>query len=244
MGIATLQPVLLPAAGFTTNPLLGLWECAVAQVLNRQRAATQLQGYVQAAAVDSFTSIYACSSNIFTSIYACGSSRLTPPKWQKNDLVSGGHGQAGSWRGQWTGVIGSAPVQIGWCGLDGALSWCGQGEGQSFFVSSWAACAVAAVPSFQTCCACVHMYIWYACVYICVCVYVYGNDILYHYVYSVYICMCVCICTSMRLYTCVCVCVCMFVHRLWVLVSVLQRVDGVMHAHVFSCAYACVYIYV
>ena len=52
------------------------------------------------------------------------------------------------------------------------------------------------------------------------------------------ICMCVCICTSMRLYTCVCV----FVHRLWVLVSVLQRVDGVMHALVFSCAYVCVYI--
>ena len=24
----------------------------------------------------------------------------TPPKWQENDLVSGGHGQAGSWRGQ------------------------------------------------------------------------------------------------------------------------------------------------
>ena len=56
------------------------------------------------------------------------------------------------------------------------------------------------------------------------------------------ICMCVCICTSMRLYTCVCVCVCIFVHRLWVSVSVLQRVDGVMHAHVFSCAYVCVYI--
>jgi len=33
-----------------------------------------------------------------------------------------------------------------------------------------------------------------------------------------------------------------FVHRLWVLVSVFQRVDCVMHAHVFSCAYACVYI--
>ena len=31
-------------------------------------------------------------------------------------------------------------------------------------------------------------------------------------------------------------------YRLWVLVSVLQRVDGVMHAHVISCAYACVYI--
>jgi len=46
----------------------------------------------------------------------------------------------------------------------------------------------------------------------------------------------------MRLYTCVCVCVCIFVHRLWVLVSVLQRVDGVMHAHVFSCACACGYV--
>ena len=40
----------------------------------------------------------------------------------------------------------------------------------------------------------------------------------------------------------VCVCVCIFVHRLWVLVSVLQRVNGVMHAHVYSCAYACVYV--
>ena len=56
------------------------------------------------------------------------------------------------------------------------------------------------------------------------------------------VCMCVCICTSMRLYTCVCVCACMFVHRLWVLVSVLQRVDGVMHVHVFSCACVCVCI--
>ena len=69
-------------------------------------------------------------------------------------------------------------------------------------------------------------------VYVCMCA-----DMIY-----VYICMCVCICTSMRLYTYVCVCVCIFVHRLWVLVSVLQCVDGVKHAHVFSCAYACVYI--
>jgi len=69
-------------------------------------------------------------------------------------------------------------------------------------------------------------------VYVCMCA-----DMIY-----VYICMCVCICASMRLYTCVYVCVCIFVHRLWVLVSLLQRVDGVMHAHVFSCAYACVYI--
>ena len=33
-------------------------------------------------------------------------------------------------------------------------------------------------------------------------------------------------------------------HRLWVLVSVFQRVDGVMHAHVFSCAYMHAYTYV
>jgi len=74
----------------------------------------------------------------------------------------------------------------------------------------------------------------------CVCIYVYVcmcADMIY-----VYICVCVCICTSMRLYTCVCVSVCIFVHRLWVLVSVLQRVDGVMHAHVFSSACACVYV--
>jgi len=81
---------------------------------------------------------------------------------------------------------------------------------------------------------CVRSYVHFACVcvYMCMCA-----DMIY-----VYICMCVCICTSMRLYTCICVCVCIFVHRLWVLVSVLQRVDGVMHAHMFSCAYACVYI--
>ena len=114
----------------------------------------------------------------------------TPPKWQKNDLVSGGHDQAGSWRGQWTGWIGSAPVQISGCGLDGALSWCGQGEGQGFLVSSWASRAVAAAPSFQACFACVHMYILYACVYICVCVYVCGHDLciymhvcMYLYIY-------------------------------------------------------------
>ena len=46
----------------------------------------------------------------------------------------------------------------------------------------------------------------------------------------------------MRLYTCVCVCVCTFVHRLWVSVSVFQRVDSVMHAHVCSCTYVCVYM--
>jgi len=85
--------------------------------------------------------------------------------------------------------------------------------------------------------ACVHMYILYVCVYMCMCVCM--RTCIY-----VYICMRIYICTSMRLYTCVCVCVCVcvFVHRLWVLVSVLQRVDGVMHAHVFSCAYVCAYV--
>jgi len=111
----------------------------------------------------------------------------------------------------------------------------GQGEGQSFLASSWASRAVAAAPSFQ---ACLRAFICTFCMRVCTYVYVcMCADMIY-----VYICMGVCICTSMRLYTCVCVCVCIFVHRLWVLVSVLQRVDCVMHAHVFSCAHACVYI--
>jgi len=33
-------------------------------------------------------------------IHEFNNHKKTPPKWQKNDLVSGGHGQAGSWRGQ------------------------------------------------------------------------------------------------------------------------------------------------
>jgi len=85
--------------------------------------------------------------------------------------------------------------------------------------------------------ACVRSYVYFVCVcvYMCICVCV--RTCIY-----VYICMCVCICTSMRLYTCVCVCVCIFVHGLWVSVSVLQRVDSVMHVHVCSCAYVCVCI--
>jgi len=41
-----------------------------------------------------------------------------PPKLQENDLVSGGHGQACSLGGPWTGWIGSAPVQISGCDDD------------------------------------------------------------------------------------------------------------------------------
>ena len=95
--------------------------------------------------------------------------------------------------------------------------------------SSTAPRAFAAEPSFPGVLACVHMYILHGCVYICVCV----RTCIYVFI---------CICTSVHLYTYVCVCVCLFVHRLWVSVSVLQRVDSVMHAHVCSCAYVCVYI--
>jgi len=103
----------------------------------------------------------------------------------------------------------------------------------------WSATAprtFAAALSFQACLRAFHMYNLYVCVHKCVCVYVCGHVCMY-----IYACVYV-FCTSMCLYTCVYVCVCIFVHRLWVLVSVVQRVDCVMHAHVFSCAYVCVYI--
>jgi len=96
--------------------------------------------------------------------------------------------------------------------------------------------AFAAAPSFQ---ACLRAFICTFCT--CVCIYVYVCMCADMYICK-YICMCVSICTSMRLYTCVCVCVCIFVHRLWVSVSVLQRVDSVIHAHVCWCAYVCVCI--
>ena len=93
-----------------------------------------------------------------------------------------------------------------------------------------------AAPSFQAClCAFICTFCMCVCIYVCVCVCV--RTCVY-----VCICMCVCICTPVRLYTCVCVCVCIFVHRLWVSVSVLQRVDSVMYVHVCSCAYVCVCI--
>ena len=73
------------------------------------------------------------------------------------------------------------------------------------------------------------------CVYMCMCVFVRT---------CTYLCifMCVCMGICMQLYTCVCVCVCMFVYRLWVSVSVFQRVDSVIHTHVCSGAYVCVCI--
>jgi len=79
-----------------------------------------------------------------------------------------------SWTGDWSaGHKGYPPPDCS-----------GQGERQSFLASSWASRTVAAAPLFQTCFACVQMYILYACVYICVCVNVCGH------VY-IYICACV-----------------------------------------------------
>jgi len=127
---------------------------------------------------------------------------------------------------QWSPCIGGAK-----CGLIGS----NEIEVQSFLRLQ--RLLARSLPRRRSRRACVRSYIHFVCVcvYMCMCVCV--RTCIY-----VYICMCVCICTSMRLYTCVCVYVFMFVHRLWLLVSMLQRVDGVMHAHVFSCAYVCVCI--
>ena len=58
---------------------------------------------------------------------------------------------------------------------------------------------VAVAPSFQTCFACVHMYILYACVYICVCVYVCGL-VYIHICACVYVCVYVCVYTHVYVY--------------------------------------------
>jgi len=89
-----------------------------------------------------------------------------------------------SWTGNW--AVGHEGYPLPDCS--------GQGEGRSFLAWSWASRAVAAAPSFQTCFACVHVYILYACAYICVCVYVCGH------VY-VYICACVYVCVNVCVYT-------------------------------------------
>jgi len=77
-----------------------------------------------------------------------------------------------------------------------------QGEGQSFLASSLASrsCCSAVVSDVL---ACVHMYILYACVYICVCVYVYGRDICIY----MHVCMYLYICAFIH----VCMCMCMHI---------------------------------
>ena len=51
---------------------------------------------------------------------------------------------------------------------------------------------MAVAPSFQAYFACVHMYILYACVYVCVCVYVCGYDI----------CICMHVCMYLYIWEC------------------------------------------
>jgi len=130
-------------------------------------------------------------------------------------------------RGQAIGVLAAKGISL-WIAADrekGRASWRQAGlPAQSLWRHRFRRALRAFICTF-----CMHVCIH---VFVCMCA-----DMIY-----VYMCMRVCICTSMRLYTCVCVCVCIFVHRLWVFLSVLQRVDGVMHAHLFSCAYACVYV--
>ena len=83
----------------------------------------------------------------------------------------------------------------------------------------------------------VRAYVHFVCVSVYTCMCVRLRTCIY-----MYTCMCVCIFICMRLYTCVCVCVCIFVHRLWVSVSVL-RVWTVscmrmcVRAHMYAYAY-------
>jgi len=164
---------------------------------------------------------------------------IYPPKWQKNDLVSGGHGPAWpswelAWTMNWVDQLRTSTDKRMWSGRRAVVMRTGR---RAELLGVKLGCPR------SRCCAVVSDVLWVrlyvhfvcVCVYMCMCVCV--RTCIY-----VYICLCVCICTSMRLYTCVCVCVCIFVHRLWVLILLLQRVDGVMHAHVFPCAHACVYI--
>ena len=59
-----------------------------------------------------------------------------------------------------------------WSGRHAVVMWTGR---RAEFLGVKLAARTAA-PSFQTCFACVHMYVLYACVYICVCVYVCRHD--------------------------------------------------------------------
>jgi len=150
------------------------------------------------------------------------------PTWQLGWAVSLMDGlRASTYKRMWSGrravvLVWLAAVGCGWSALICCSSWKGNwaaghdgyphpdcsglGEGQSFLTSSWASRAVAAAPLFQTCFACVHMYILFACVYICVCVYVCGHVYIYMcacvYVY-VYVCVYTHVCTYVYAYLCI-----------------------------------------
>ena len=69
------------------------------------------------------------------------------------------------------------------------------------------------------------------CVYVCrhdICIYM--HVCMYSYIYAfIHVCMCMCVNIREQVVG-------------MVSESVVQRVDSVMHAHVFSCVYTCVYI--
>jgi len=154
-----------------------------------------------------------------------------------------------SLREPWTGWIGSAPVQMSSCSLGGALSWWWDEllsavivlrlpvvSGRADFVDrrrhyhfetrsaelSWRQIRLLtqSLQRRRSRRACVCAYVHVVCVCVYVCMYVCVWTCMY-----VNICKCICIGICMHVYTCgVYVCVGMFVHRLWVLVAVLQRV--------------------
>ena len=77
IGVCHVTARLVARGWFSHKPTLSLWERAIAQGLNLQRAvaATQRRCYAQAAAVSSIASIYACGSSI-----RAGCSRLLSTK--------------------------------------------------------------------------------------------------------------------------------------------------------------------
>ena len=118
-----------PAACFTTNSLLGLWESAVAQVLNRQRVATQRRWYVQAVVVYTFTSIYACGSRI-----RAGCSRHSSRYSTRLRLQTAYQPARGAWRSgavpcvpSWSNSV-YVPRSLAWSSAGAPYCWCQQAE--------------------------------------------------------------------------------------------------------------------
>jgi len=83
--------------------------------------------------------------------------------------------------------------------------------------------------SSQTCFWCVHMYILYACVYICVCVYVCGHDI----------CIYMHVCMDLYIYAFIHVCMCMCMHICAYIVSLGISASACGRCHACACVFVC-----
>ena len=143
----------------------------------------------------------------------------TPPKWQKNDLVSEGHRPAWprwelAWTMNWVDRLRTSADKRMWSGRRAVVMRTGR---RAELLGVELGCprtprssarAVAAAPSFQTCFACVHMYILYACVYICVCVYVCGHDIWHDICIYMHVCMYLYIYAFIHVWMCMCMHIC------------------------------------